>query len=124
MTKKKAAEEIVDAEFDAPEPDTRFDHPDDPPPDDPVIFGGGSSEMTIAEFSRDATAMANELEADLSDPTIIDHLAPVRAEAEVCYQAYHDTLRGLPVVEWPYLSPAQQSAWMSVAQRSLAQKEI
>lgn len=119
MTKKKAAEEIVDAEFDAPA--------EEAPPDDPVIFGGagflgGSSEMTIAEFSRDATAMANELEADLSDPDIVDHLAPVRAEAEVCYQAYHDTLRGLPVVEWPYLSPAQQSAWMSVAQRSLEQK--
>lgn len=113
MSKKKAAEEsIVDAEFDASAEEA---------PDDPAIFGSGSAEMTI--LPPGVLPPPAALEADLGDPNIVDHLAPVRDEARACYQVYHDTLQGLPVMEWEFLSAAQQASWLAVAQRSLASKE-
>jgi hypothetical protein len=126
MTKKKAAEEIVEAEFDAPEEDPG------PAPDDPVIFSsgdvaGGSVELTIlppgapAPEVHPADFEPGEIEL-AAEPVYIDHLAPIRKEARACYKVYHDTLQGLAVVDFDLRSPAEQSSWMAVAQRSLAAK--
>jgi hypothetical protein len=116
----EAAADAVDAEFeDVPQAD-------EPTPDDPAIFGGavfgGSVEMTILPPGMPPERGA-PTEFQLPEHVIDDHLAPVRAEARACYQVYHDTLQGLPVLEYDYLSPAQQASWLAVAQRSLASKE-
>lgn len=85
------------------------------------IFGDIITANTLVPGTPEHDAVEFELPALAAGES--DPLAHLTAEASICYEAYHTGLNGLPHGPFVNLSPAQQSGWRAVAQRSLEAKE-